>query len=249
MPASTCSRSRTARHGCSGSPSYAWPGHWDLVRSLTFGGASYLLLYQQKNGSLTICRIRADHTLEFVSEYSRTYGAKTTGFSTLGVYAHRGLVYVLGCSVDDGHAGIYQVIATEEIPATLTWQWNHQWAKGWTRFAFYNWGGENYFLKTNVAYKNVNIDHICDDASKGTHEVGSRLPLPLDLDFVEPLYVDHSPFFVAGRVTGELTFHRFHASGQGWSKEGEFVAIPGIRLLAPLIASEGSHLLVYGDSS
>jgi hypothetical protein len=54
----------------------------------------------------------------------------------------------------------------------------HAAAPGWTRFAFFQYGGANFFLKTNTAKSNVNIDHFNDVLSMGTVEIGSKLDLP-----------------------------------------------------------------------
>jgi hypothetical protein len=225
--------------------SYPWGGGWDLVRSLRFGGSPYLLFYRRKDGMLAVHRVTDGGGLESVSEYHRTYGEVTTGFTTLGTYAHRGSVYILGYNIDDGHAAIYQTIASDEVPAGLLWQWSKAWAQGWTRVAFFRWGGENFFLKTNAKYRDVMIDHICDEAAEGTHTIGSHLPLPLDLDHVVTLDVEHAPYFATIKNSGEMTVNRLWSDGQGWDREATLTVLPMVTRAEAMVVGGATHLLLY----
>ena len=77
-------------------------------------------------------------------------------------------------------------------------------AKGWTRFAWFTWGGQNFFLKTNTWKPNVNIDHMSSVLSQGSSEVGSHLDLKdaQKLDIVHPFIVGEGdpPFLNLYRV-------------------------------------------------
>jgi len=75
--------------------------------------------------------------------------------------------------------------------------WTKEWAQGWTRFAFFKMGGENFFLKTNPPHKNVNIDHMVDNPAEGSHPVGTHLPLALDLDVVAAVNFKHNAYFAS----------------------------------------------------
>jgi hypothetical protein len=98
--------------------------------------------------------------------------------------------------------------------------WVHQWARRWTRFAFFQLGGETFFLKTNIGRLNVNIDHILDDPSNGTIKVATHLDLhnAMDLDIVRPFELDYGePWFVTYMADARTTLNRIHANCDGWS--------------------------------
>jgi hypothetical protein len=98
--------------------------------------------------------------------------------------------------------------------------WSHQWAKGWTRFAFFQFGGENFFLKTNTVKPNVNIDHVVDGLAGGTVEVATNMNLPdaQQVDIVRSMTVGHGdPYFVAYKKNGTAALYRFYSDCQGWT--------------------------------
>jgi hypothetical protein len=165
---------------------------------------------------------------------------------------------VLGYSMKTGYVAIYTasvtpVSATPGTPPLLMLPvWAHPWAPGWTRFAFFQFGGENFFLKTNVADPaklNVNIDHIFDTLSAGTVEVGSHLPLAdaLDLSNVEPFTLgDGDPYFVAYiSKSGSATLSRFHSDGLGWTPVAKFNAQAGAGVVTPVATADGKLFLVF----
>jgi len=61
---------------------------------------------------------------------------------------------------------------TDDAPPLQTMNvWSWVWAHGWTHFAFFQFGGENFFFKINVAFPNVNIDHLSLDPNQRSNEV------------------------------------------------------------------------------
>ncbi len=129
--------------------------------------------------------------------------------------------------------------------------WAHPWAPGWTRFAFFQFGGENFFLKTNVGNSkklNVNIDHVLDTLSAGTAEVGTQLTLAdaLELNNVEPFTLGAGDPYFATYISksGTLTLNRFHSDCLGWTTVAKFDGEPGTRVMAPVRTSDRNVFLV-----
>jgi hypothetical protein len=124
------------------------------------------------------------------------------------------------------------------------------WAPGWTRFSFFQLGGEPFFLKTNVKKLNVNIDHVLDTLSAGTAEVGTllqnQLPDALKLTNVEPLLLNAAdPWFVTYIAsTGIATLNRIHADCLGWTKGAGFKAPTGCATLSTVVVN-GKTLLIF----
>jgi hypothetical protein len=126
--------------------------------------------------------------------------------------------------------------------------WSHQWAKGWTRFAFFQFGGENFFLKTNTWKPNVNIDHVLDNISSGTAEVATKLDLQdaQDLHRVEPFTRENGdPYFITYKGDGTVTFNRFWSDCLGWTTVASLASKPGASHIIPLSAADRSFLLVH----
>jgi hypothetical protein len=122
------------------------------------------------------------------------------------------------------------------------------WAQGWTRFAFFQFGGENFFLKTNTWKPNVNIDHVLDDLAAGTAEVGSYLTLAnaQRLDIVQPFSLGHGdPYFVSYmRSNGQLTLNRFHSDCLGWTTVASLTSKVGAAHVVPVQTADNSLFLL-----
>jgi hypothetical protein len=124
--------------------------------------------------------------------------------------------------------------------------WSHYWAKGWTRFAFFQYGGENFFLKTNAVKPNVIIDHILDDLS-GTVSVGTHLDLRAAqrLDFVRSLDPpDLGPHFVTYEKTGETTVNRIRSDCLGWATVASFSSKENAGHVVPLVAGDRAMIVI-----
>jgi len=174
--------------------------------------------------------------------FSRKRAPITTGFTVTKPLVFNGLVYVLCYSFNTGDVDIFSLNVTATLmsgakpgtpPLLMRPVWVHQWAKNWTRFAFFTLGLENFFFKINVGKINVNIDHIMDDPATGTVEVGTylqdQLPEPKGVEIVTPFTMKGGdPYFVTYRGDGQAGFHRIHADCQGWSQEAVIDATAGV---------------------
>lgn len=144
--------------------------------------------------------------------------------------------------------------APGQIPLVMLPIWSHPWAPGWTRFAFFQFGGENFFLKTNIGnpkntkVKNVNIDHVLDNISTGTVEVvAMSLPDYNNLTNVEPFTMGSGdPYFVTYlSKSGAVTLNRFHGDCLGWSQVASLNAPAAATLVVPIATSGGQRFFLF----
>jgi hypothetical protein len=158
--------------------------------------------------------------------YSRPHApAPTAGFTMTRPFEMANEIMFMGYSFDTGSICLYRIAgaATSRggvAPLVAHTVSDRVWAQGWTRFAFFTLGTEVFFLKTNIKYPNVNIDHVSDDSARGTSEIRSNMKLPDagDLAFVESFHLDHGhPHFLAYRPDGKLVLYRIHSDCQDWS--------------------------------
>ena len=201
----------------------------DILDACLIGNAPHIVAYTAKNGVMLVYALKDDFSLSQPYKFFRNHEPSVThGFTTLKSFTSFGQVVFLGYNGENGYVAMYTVgvtgtSPTDVPPLLFTPAWAHVWAKGWTRFAFFQLGGENFFLKTNTWKLNVNIDHVMDVLSAGTAEVGTELADKLDnakdLDICQSFtLVNGEPYFVSYLAkTGALTFYRFHADCLGWT--------------------------------
>jgi hypothetical protein len=231
---------------------------WDIIEPFLLGNQPYLLAYESKSGSFSIFAVGPDLTVGVPFEYRRARPpGVTSGFDVTKPLSVNGLLYLLTYSSTDGTVNAYslQMLSSpaagspEGAPALqINPVWLHSWAKEWTRFAFFQLGGENFFLKTNVGKLNVNIDHVLDDPSEGTVEVGTYLTLEnaLELDIVSAFYLGGGdPYFVAYQDDGATTLYRFHSDCQGWTKQLAVQTVATASRIVPIEVSGQTLLLFY----
>jgi hypothetical protein len=227
----------------------------DKLNAFALGNQPYLSVYTAKNGVFQIYLVGNDLSLSKPYEFYRNHElALSQNFSTLKFFVQFGQVAALGYR-DDGYVATYTASIVNTSPAgypplLMTPIWSHMWAPGWTRFAFFLFGGEPFFLKTNTTKLNVNIDHVLDTLSSGTTEVGTLLQNQLldalKITNVEPLLLGNAdPWFVTYiSPTGAATLNRIHADCLGWTQGASFKAPTGSATVTPLTAG-GQTLLVF----
>lgn len=233
---------------------------WDQLSSFNYGGVTYLLTYAAKEGTFAIFRL--DSGLRASAPYSLrlTRNTPTQGYTVVAPFTSLGNQYVLAYSFDTGLVSAFSVTAVADAvgdtpPLLMLNVWYHYWAKNWTRFALFKLGGANFFWKTNTGKLNVNIDHIQDDPSKGTVEVGSYLqscmPDALDITMVTAATTAHGqPWLVAYRGdTGEARAIHFWADCNGFETADSLVTEKGASGLTSWRLGDASFVLLYGGSS
>jgi hypothetical protein len=227
-------------------------GPWDVIEPFVIGNIPHLMAYTSGEGVFAFIPLTEDLSTKPSYRYSRRHDpGLTTGFDVAHPIAIDGAVYYLCYSFDGGQVYIYSLAVTASAPsgqAPLVSNpvWLHQWARRWTRFAFFELGGETFFLKTNVGRLNVNIDHVCDNPADGTVEVGTYLDLEdaLALDIVRPFYLGAgNPYFLTYMKDGKTTLNRFHGDCQGWATEARLTTVSDASQIVPIQLGEACYLL------
>lgn len=226
---------------------------WDTIEPFYIANKPYVCCYQSKNGHLYFFGVSDElKTSESLHFYHTRY-PYTTDLTEVKALVSQGQVFILGYNGANGYINFWTVSAVSRSsgntpPLVVENVWAHQWAKGWTRFAFFTWGNENFFLKTNTWKPNVNIDHISDVLSAGTNEVGSHLHLANDqtLNIVHPLILgEGEPYFLTYLAsTGESTFNRVHGNCLGWTTCATLEAAKNITQIVPYSLGD-KQLVLY----
>ena len=115
----------------------------------------HVLCYRAEDGFMYFFPITNDLVSENPLHFYHHRYPYTTDLTEVKPLVSQGQVFVLGYNGENGYVNIWTVSATSTSdeglpPLVVKTAWAHQWAKGWTRFAFFTWGNENFFLKTNV---------------------------------------------------------------------------------------------------
>jgi hypothetical protein len=164
---------------------------------------------------------------------------------------------VLGYNFDHGTVAIYALTTTTSAPGgapALLMQnsWYHTWAKGWTHFAFFQFGGCNFFFKINLDKLNVNIDHIQDNPAAGTVEVGSwlqsQLPDAEIIDIAAAVPKAHGEPYVLTYIasSGKTEILRIQADCLGWTRFDAGATVAGASLVSAYRVGDTSYALFYG---
>jgi hypothetical protein len=113
-------------------------------------------------------------------------------------------------------------------------------------------GDSNFFFKINTGKLNVNIDHIQDDPSKGTIEVGSHLQnlLPAALSITNvtkiPWENDEPHILTYVDVDGSTAIYRIHSDCKGWTKIGDSITPKNASVVLSYRMSKNPYVLFYG---
>jgi hypothetical protein len=228
---------------------------YDIIEPFTLGNRPFVACYTAKNGVFSIFSIADDLSISGPFKFFRNHEpALTQGFTTLKAFVCFGTVVFLGYNGVNGYVALYTLTTSATSPANtppllMTPQWSHVWAKGWTRFAFFQLGGENFFFKTNTWKPNVNIDHVLDGLTTGTIEVASNLNDALKdaqtLNIVEPVVLGTGdPYFVTYMKDGAMTLNRFHSDCMGWTTVAALTSKTNATQVVPIGAGAKAFLLV-----
>lgn len=212
-------------------------GPCDIVHPFAIGDRLHLVAYGAKSGLLKFFAINDDLASSKPFEYFRhRQPGVTTGWTVLQPLTYLNKVYYATYGFHTGSVELFSISVTaattaDGVPPLDTenvWSW--VWAKGWTRFAFFQLGGENFFLKTNILKPNVNIDHLDGDPNIRSNEVGTKLVLEdaQRLDICRAFYLDgNTPYFLTYMKNGKTTFNRVHGDCLGWTTEARMASVKG----------------------
>jgi hypothetical protein len=229
---------------------------WDNLAAFMLGNEPYLMTYERKDGTFGFFHVAGDLSVSKPYSFAFIRNTPTQGFTTTAAYTSLGQVFFTGYNFDTGIVANFSLVVTSSstggVPPLLAQNiWYHQWAKGWTRFAFFQLGGSNFFFKINTAKLNVNIDHMQDIPAAGSVEVGSYLQakLPDALAITNCAYVpwtDGEPYLVTYIApTGVARMYRIHADCQGWTELKAMTVEHGASQVIPYRISNQSFILLY----
>lgn len=229
-------------------------GPYDRIEPFVIGNKPHLLAYESEEGLFTFFPITANLHSEPPYRYSRSHAPGiSAGFDTVAPMVIGGALYYLCYDSKTGRVLIYSLAVTarsngDNAPLVSLPVWEHNWAHGWVRFAFFELGAGTFFLKTNVAKLNVNIDHVLDTPANGTAEIGTHLDLDnaLELDIVRAFYLNTGePYFLTYIKDGTTTINRIRGDCQGWVTEANSMLPSTATAIVPFAAGGDCYLLVY----
>lgn len=231
---------------------------WDSLGTFVLGNEPYLMTYEREHGTFGFFRVASDLSVGAPYSFVLPRNTPTRGFTTVAAYPSLGQLTITGYDFDTGVVANFSLAVTPasigNAPPLLAQNvWYHQWAKGWTHFAFFQLGGANFFFKINTAKLNVNIDHMQDTPALGSVEVGSYLQaqLPDALAITSTAHVpwaNGEPYLLTYIApTGATVVYRIHADCQGWTSLGACTTELNATQAIPYRIGETSYVLLYQD--
>jgi hypothetical protein len=231
-------------------------GPWDSLSTFVLGNEPYLMTYRRDTGTFGFFHVARDLAISKPYSFALPRNTPTHGFTTVAPYTSLGQQYVAGYNFDTGIVANFSLAVTSTsaggAPPLLALNvWYHQWAKGWTRFAFFQLGGANFFFKINTDKLNVNIDHMQDNPAMGSVEVGSylqtQLPDALSIDIAAHIpWADGEPYLLTYIAsTGATVVYRIHADCQGWTSLNASATEQGASQALPYRMGDTSFVLFY----
>lgn len=229
---------------------------WTLLRHFVLGDKPYLMTYEPEIGDMAFYEIKEDGTLTDPYVFMNKRSWPTQGFTEVTPIVITGLVYVLGYDTHKGTVAIFSLDVISRSPQkgvpplNMLNVWYHQWAARWENFAFFTLGQSNFFFKINKGKLNVNIDHILDDPSQGSVEIGSylqhKMPNALQVVLSASIPWENGEPYLAtlDGTTNELDIYRIHADCQGWSLLGKKETSTASIMISYRIDKK-SYLLLY----
>lgn len=214
-----------------------------IVDVFYMGNIPMLLTYDPTSEYADLVQISEDFKL--TSAYQVKIGK---GLSTVKTFSYRFSQFFIAYDITSGHVEKFEISIPPHQPVYAEKTWSDKWAQGWTRFSFFQLGGENFFIKTNLKYNKVNIDHFMDDPNESSHPV-------LDMDAPAQMVglSDVSaftneigdPFFTTYRSNGEMTFNRINGNCLGWKDLSSETSIKNASDLMSFTVDNKNYVLVY----
>jgi len=228
---------------------------WEILRAFTLGNKSYLMGYESKGGNLGFYEVASDYSLSKPYVFMNQRSWPTQNFTEVTPFVCVGLLYVLCYDNIKGTVAIFSLDVISSStggipPLNMLNVWYHQWAKGWNCFAFFQLGLSNFFFKINKAKLNVNIDHILDNPTVGSVEIGSYLqallPNAMDVSISSIIpWVNGEPYLATfDGKSFDINIYRIHSDCQGWTNLNTTNAST-INQMKSFMIAETSYILLY----
>lgn len=185
------------------------------LHSFYFGGQPWLLSYHPDSEYVQFYRFD-DNPIAITPVTGIRVGK---GFTTVQPLYYRNDVFFVAYNKNTGDVVKMQIVAPAHSALYAQKMWSATWAQGWTRFAFFRLGAENFFIKTNEKYHKVNIDHFMDSIELGSHPVLNEPASEemLSLSNIQTFYdISQYPYFFTYNPNGAMTFNRFDGDCEGW---------------------------------
>ncbi|QAU49042.1 hypothetical protein [Bradyrhizobium guangzhouense] len=230
---------------------------WSTLDAFKYYNENFLMTYRPDTGLFGFFSLGSDLAIRGKYMYSRFHApAMSRDFTMVKSFVAGGRVIIMGYGFDSGSVCLYRIEGLVSSqpgapPIAAHTVWDHVWAPGWTRFAFFTLGKEVFFLKTNTKFPNVNIDHVLDDPATGTSEVDSNMQLvdAQTLSLVAPFERDQGhPHFVAYRPDGAVVAYRIYSTCAGWSQLANAKAVAAAHTLLPVVIDEKQLFLLVAES-
>ena len=215
-----------------------------LAATIDTDRAPLCLAYDSTSGKLSVIDIAPNTELRTVS--ASDIGA---GATTLATFTYRKHLFFIAYNKENGHVAKYQItVNASPYSVSIRKVWSDRWAQEWTRFSFFQLGAENFFIKTNIKYNKVNIDHFMDDPGEGSHPV-LNIDAPAQMVGVNNVTTFAGakgfPYFATYRSNGEMTFNRIYGNCQGWDTLLQMTTSPGKKLMLTLEINNKNYLMLY----
>ncbi|MAD46617.1 MAG: hypothetical protein CMI02_19055 [Oceanospirillaceae bacterium] len=196
-------------------------------------GEAYLNLYQLNDALSAVSKVRSQYV--------------GSGYTMVQPLSYRYDNFIVLYNQASGDVAKYQM----QIPAYhgvgMQQTWSDIWAKTWNRFAFFSFGGENFFIKTNLSHEKVNIDHFMDGLDQGSHPVLSE---QADNDMLNAQTVvtfqdaKGEAFFAVCSDAGKVIVNRIFPNCEGWDTLCSSDSGAGIRSAVPVVINHKTCLLL-----
>ncbi len=218
------------------------PQTLDYLEVFYLGGIPYLVTYAKADSDLNFYCLNADNSLTQV--HNQYVGM---GFSMMHVLPYRDTTCVVLYNGNTGECVKYQIAVPPYAGLSLTKVWSDVWAKTWGHFTFFQFGGENFFLKINQQHEKVNIDHFMDDADEGSHPVLSQ---DAANDMLNSAVIagfqgqQGQAYFVNYQYNGSLTLNSIYPNALGWWTLDSATVDSGGSVLHPFSINGSDYLLI-----
>lgn len=219
------------------------PKSLDMLDVFYLGGMPYLVTYASDGNYLNFYRYNSDHTLDAV--HNMYIG---TGLTMVKALAYRDISFIVAYNGTTGDCTKYQVTLPPYNGLSVLETWSDSWAKTWGHFNFFQFGGENFFLKANQTHEKVNIDHFMDDPDEGSHPVLSQ-PASSAMLNAQAISIfqgnEGQAYFLVYESNGSLSLNSIYPNCLGWWELTTTTATSSGKLLQPLTINNQSYLLIF----
>ncbi len=219
------------------------PNPLDILNVFYLGGMPYLVTYANDGKYLNFYRYNSDHT---VSALHNLYVGE--GLTMVKALPYRDISFLVAYNGTTGDCTKYQISLPPYDGLSVLETWSASWAKTWGHFNFFQFGGENFFLKANQDHKKVNIDHFMDDPDEGSHPVLSQDATSAMLN-AQAISIyqgsEGQAYFLVYQSSGNLTLSSIYPNCLGWWELTNTSVAGSGQTLQPILVNDQPFLLIF----